>query len=50
MHFTLLAAIATLALWILVTFIRPVGLGIVHLLYAAGVVLVIRWWAGRREA
>jgi hypothetical protein len=50
MNFTLLAAIATLALWILVTFVRPIGLGIVHLLYAAGVVLLIRWWATRKVA
>jgi hypothetical protein len=50
MALNLFAAIACLALWVLVTFIRPVGLGVVHLLLAAGAVLLIRWWALRGEA
>jgi hypothetical protein len=44
---TLLAAALMLAVWILLTFLVPAGLGIVHLLLATGVVLLIRWWALR---
>ena len=44
MNFYLLGAIVALSVWFLTTFIIPVGLGIVHLLLAAGVVLLIRWW------
>ena len=43
----LLIALASLALWLVLTFIRPVGLGIVHLLLVAGAVFFIRWWALR---
>jgi hypothetical protein len=50
MNLTLAGAILALALWILTTFLIPVGLGIVHLLFAAGVVLLIRWWALRDGA
>ena len=50
MNLTLAGAILALALWILTTFLIPVGLGIVHLLLAAGVVLLIRWWALRDGA
>jgi hypothetical protein len=42
---TLLASLLCLALWIGLGFVRPVGLGIVHLLWAAACVLWIRWWA-----
>lgn len=45
MPLQLLIAIACLALWILAVFLRPVGLGIVHLLLVIGSVLWIRWWA-----
>lgn len=47
---TLAGAIVALALWFLLTFAVPVGLGIVHVLLAAGVVLLIRWWALRPPA
>lgn len=46
----LAGAIVALAVWFLATFLVPVGLGIVHLLLAAGVVLWIRWWALREPA
>lgn len=42
---TLVASFVCLAIWVLAVFVRPVGLGVVHLLLAAGVVLFIRWWA-----
>lgn len=45
MRVTLAASIACLALWVVLVFVRPVGLGVVHLLLAAGAVLWIRWWA-----
>lgn len=49
MNLTLLGAIVALTAWLVLTFVRPVGLGIVHLLLAAGVVLLIRWWALRPD-
>ena len=50
MNLTLVGAIVALVAWILTTFMVPVGLGIVHLLLAAGVLLLIRWWALRPTA
>ena len=41
----LLLALVSLALWAVLAFIRPVGLGVVHLLLVAGAVFFIRWWA-----
>jgi hypothetical protein len=45
---SLIISILSLAVWTVLTFIRPVGLGIVHVLLALGVVLWVRWW-GLRE-
>jgi len=42
---TLLASVACLVLWVVLVFVRPDGLGVVHLLLAVGAVLWIRWWA-----
>jgi hypothetical protein len=42
---SLIASLVCLAAWILLAFVRPVGLGIVNLLWAASAVLWIRWWA-----
>ncbi len=47
---TLLAGVLALGIWVYFTFITPAGLGIVHLLLAAGVLLVIRGWVTRDEA
>lgn len=41
---TLLAALACLALWFVLTYIVPAGLGLVHVLLGVGVALLIRWW------
>ena len=49
MRAALVLSIVCLALWVLGTFVRPIGLGIVHVLLAAGVVLWIRWWATRDD-
>jgi hypothetical protein len=45
---TLVAALTLLAVWVVLTFVLPAGLGVVHLLLAGGVVMVIRWWVLRR--
>lgn len=42
---TLIASLLCLAAWVVVVFVRPVGLGVVHLLFAVGAALWIRWWA-----
>ena len=47
MKANLLIALASLVLWVVLAYIRPVGLGIVHLLLVAGAVFFIRWWALR---
>ena len=44
---TLAGAIVALVAWLVLTFLVPVGLGIVHVLLAVGVLLLIRWWALR---
>jgi len=49
MPLTLLTSIACLAAWVVLVFIRPVGLGVVHVLLGASAVLWIRWWALRDE-
>lgn len=47
MNITLVIAIVCLALWIVFGFVIPIGIGAVHLLLAAGTVLLVRWWALR---
>jgi hypothetical protein len=44
---SLIVSLLCLAVWAVLTFIRPVGLGIVHVLLALGAVLWIRWWGTR---
>ena len=44
---SLLASLVCLVLWVLLVFVRPVGLGVVHILLAASAVLLIRWYALR---
>jgi hypothetical protein len=44
-----IASLLCLALWVLLVFVRPVGLGIVHLLLGLGAALWVRWWATRPE-
>jgi hypothetical protein len=44
---SLLASIVCLILWVVLVFIRPVGLGVVHVLLAVSAVLLIRWYALR---
>ena len=40
----LIAGLILLLVWVVFTFITPAGLGIVHLLLAAGVLLFMRGW------
>jgi hypothetical protein len=42
---SLAAAVASLLLWVVLAFAVPVASGAVHLLLAAGVVLLVRWFA-----
>lgn len=44
---SLIISLICLAAWTVLTFIRPVGLGVVHVLLALGAVLWVRWWAAR---
>ena len=44
---SLLASVVCLVLWAVLAFIRPVGLGVVHVLLAVSAVLWVRWWALR---
>ncbi len=39
----LIGALGSLALWVIATFVRPLGSGLVHLLLVAGVVLLTSW-------
>ena len=47
MSANLLIALASFALWAVFVFLRPIGLGVVHLLLVVSGVLFIRWWALR---
>lgn len=47
MSLTLVASVVCLAAWIVLVFITPIGLGIVHLLLGIAGVLWVRWWALR---
>jgi hypothetical protein len=47
MSLTLLAAIASIAVWAFLTFGTSLHTGLIHLLLAAGATLLVRWWALR---
>lgn len=42
MNPSLILGLICLALWVLLGFVAPVGVGAIHLLLAAGVLLIIR--------
>ena len=44
---SLITSVVCLVLWAVLVFIRPVGLGVVHVLLAVSAVLWVRWWAQR---
>jgi hypothetical protein len=47
---TLLIAVISLTLWVILTFVTPLGVGAVHLLLGLASILLVRWWALRRPA
>jgi hypothetical protein len=42
---TLALALLSLALWIVFGFVLPVGVGAIHVLFAVGATLLVRWYA-----
>jgi hypothetical protein len=46
---SLLVGTVLLAVWLVLTFVVPTGTGLVHVLLAAGVLLLVRWIALRGE-
>ena len=43
----LVGGVACILVWIVLTFVTPVGLGVVHVLLGAGVLALIRGWVDR---
>ena len=41
------SGVVCLLVWAVLTFVAPVGLGVVHALLGAGVLLLIRGWVDR---
>ena len=46
----LVGGVVCLVVWIVLTFVTPVGLGVVHVLLGAGVLALIRGWVEREAA
>lgn len=42
-----LLGVASFLVWVLIVYVRPIGLGIAHVLLGLSGVLIIRWWATR---
>jgi hypothetical protein len=42
---SLVIALLSLALWIVFAFVLPVGIGAIHVLFALGTTLLVRWYA-----
>jgi len=42
---TLALAVLSLVLWIVFAFVLPVGIGAIHVLFALGATLLVRWYA-----
>lgn len=42
---TLALGVLSLVLWIVFAFVLPVGIGAIHLLFALGATLLVRWYA-----
>lgn len=42
---TLVLALLSLVLWVLFAFVLPVGIGAIHVLFALGATLLVRWYA-----
>jgi uncharacterized membrane protein YhdT len=48
MPISLVLAVVLLLAWVVFGFLVPVASGAVHLLYAAGTTLLVRWWGETR--
>jgi hypothetical protein len=44
---TLVLAVLSLVAWVLLGFVFPLGIGIIHVLFAIGATLLVRWYALR---
>lgn len=44
---SLIIALISLIIWVMLTFVTPLGVGLVHVLLGLGVTLLVRWWALR---
>ena len=42
---TLAFALLSLALWVVFGFVLPVGIGAIHVFFALGATLLVRWYA-----
>jgi hypothetical protein len=42
---TLALALLSLVLWVVFGFVLPVGIGAIHVLFALGATLLVRWYA-----
>ncbi len=47
MAVSLVLAVVSLVAWIFLVFVRPIGLGVAHVLLGLAGILIIRWWALR---
>ena len=45
----LVGGLACILVWIVLTFVAPVGLGVVHVLLGVGVLALIRGWVDRES-
>ena len=45
----LIGGAASILVWIVLTFVTPVGLGVIHILLGAGVLALIRGWVERES-
>ncbi|MDZ4674036.1 MAG: hypothetical protein SGI84_06245 [Gemmatimonadota bacterium] len=50
MNLWLFGGLASLAAWLLLTFVVPSGTGVVHVLLGAGLVALVVWWGKRAPA
>jgi hypothetical protein len=42
---SVIVAVLSLVLWVVFAFILPVGIGAIHVLFALGATLLVRWYA-----
>ena len=42
---SLLIGLMSFLVWVLIVYVRPIGLGVAHVLLGLSGILIIRWWA-----